>query len=52
MTDQELIKKINSKIVMLKLSIDDLPRIFKRNQLKEVSKITAFIETKSNKLRT
>ena len=28
MTDQELTKKINSKIEMLKLTIDDLPRTF------------------------
>ena len=31
---------------MLKLSIDDLSRIFERNHLKEVKKITAFIENK------
>ena len=37
---------------MLKLSIDDLPRIFERNQLKEVTKITAFTETNLNKLWT
>ena len=44
MADQELIKK--SKIGMLKLSIDDLSRIYERNQLKKVTKITAFIENK------
>ena len=31
---------------MLKLSIDDLSRIYERNQLKKVTKITAFIENK------
>ena len=46
MADQELIKKINSKVGMLKLSIDDLSRLFKRYQLKEVTKTTAFIENK------
>ena len=46
MADQELTKKINSRIGMLKLSIDDLPRILEKNQLKEVTKITTFIENK------
>ena len=46
MADQELRKKINSRIGMLKLSIDDLPRILEKNQLKEVTKIATFIENK------
>ena len=46
MTDQELTNKINSKIGILKLTKDDLPRIFGRNQLKEVTKIVIFIENK------
>ena len=46
MADQELTKKINSRIGMLKLSIDDLPRILEKNQLKEVTKIATFIENK------
>ena len=51
MADQELTKKINSKIGMLKLTIDDLPRIFERNQLKEVTKIATFIENKLEKIQ-
>ena len=31
---------------MLKFTLDDLPRIFERNQLKEVTKIATFIENK------
>ena len=46
MTDQELTNKINSKIEILKLTKDDLPRIFGRNKLKEVTKIVIFIEIK------
>ena len=46
MADQELTKKINSRIGMLKLSIDDLPRILEKNQLKVVTKIATFIENK------
>ena len=46
MADQELTKKTNSKIGMLKLTIDNLPRIFERNQLKEITKIATFIENK------
>ena len=46
MADQELTKKINSRIGMLKLSMDDLPRILEKNQLKEVTKIATFIENK------
>ena len=46
MADQELTKKINSRIGMLKLSIDDLPRILEKNQLNEVTKIATFIENK------
>ena len=41
MADRELTKKINSKIGML-----NLPRIFERNRLKEVTKIATFIENK------
>ena len=52
MTNQEFTKKINSKIGMLKLTIDGLPRILERNQLKEVTKIATFIKKNSNKLRT
>ena len=44
MADQELTKKINSKIGMLKLTTDGLPRTFVRNQLKEITKIATFIE--------
>ena len=51
MTDQELTKKINSKIGMLKLTIDDLPRIFERNQLTEVTKIATFIENKLEQIQ-
>ena len=51
MADQELTKKINSKIGMLKLTIGDLPRIFKRNELKEVTKIATFIEKKVEKIK-
>ena len=46
MADQELTKKTSSKIGMLKLTIDNLPRIFERNQLKEITKIATFIENK------
>ena len=51
MTNQELTKKINSKIGMLKLIIDNLPRIFERNQLKEVTNIATFIENKLEKIQ-
>ena len=51
MTDQELTKKINSKIEMLKLTIDDLPRTLQRNQLKEVTKIATFIENKVEQIQ-
>ena len=51
MTNQELTKKINSKIGMLKLTIDNLPRIFERNQLKEVTNIATFIENKLEKIQ-
>ena len=47
MADQELTKKINSKIVMMKLNIDDLPRIFER----ENSKIATFIENKLKQIQ-
>ena len=46
MADQELTKKINSKRGMLTLTIDDLPRIFQRNQSKEATKIVTFIENR------
>ena len=51
MADQELTKKINSNIGMLKLTIDDLPRIFERNQLKEVTEIATFIENKLEQIQ-
>ena len=51
MTDQELTKKINSKIEMLKLTIDDLARTLQRNQLKEVTKIATFIENKVEQIQ-
>ena len=51
MADQELTKKISSNIGMLKLTIDDLPRIFERNQLKEVTKIATFIENKLEQIQ-
>ena len=51
MADQELTKKINSKIVMMKLNIDDLPRIFERDQLKDVTKIATFIENKLKQIQ-
>ena len=51
MTDQELTKKINSKIEMLKLTIDDLPRTLQRNQLKEVTKIATLIENKVEQIQ-
>ena len=36
---------------MLKLTIDNLPRIFERNQLKEVTKIATFIENKLDQIQ-
>ena len=51
MADQEFIKKINSKIGILKLTIDNLPRLFERNQLKEVTKIATFIENKLEQIQ-
>ena len=51
MTDQELAQKINSKTGMLKLTIDHLPRIFKRNQLMEITKIATFIENKVEQIQ-
>ena len=51
MADQELTEKIHSKIGMLKLTIDDLPRIFQRNQLKELTKIATFIKNKLEQIQ-
>ena len=51
MADEELTKKINSEIGMSKLTIDDLPRIFERKQLKEVTKIATFIENKLEQIQ-
>ena len=51
MTGQELTKKTNSKIGMLKLTIDDLPRTVERNQLKELKKIATFTENKLEQIQ-
>ena len=51
MADEELTMKINSEIGMLKLTIDDLPRLFERKQLKEVTKIATFIENKLEQIQ-
>ena len=51
MVDQELTKKINSKIGAFKLTVDDFSRIFERNQLKEVTKIATFIENKLEQIQ-
>ena len=51
MVDQELTKKINSKIGAFKLTLDDFSRIFERNQLKEVTKIATFIENKLEQIQ-
>ena len=50
-TDQAVTKKINSKIGILKLIILDLPKIFERNQLKEVTKIATFNENKLKQIQ-
>ena len=51
MVDQELTKKINSKIGAFKLTVDDFSRIFERKQLKEVTKIATFIENKLEQIQ-
>ena len=51
MADKELTKKINSKIGMLKLTVDDLLRIFEGNQLKKVTKVTTFIKNKHKQIQ-
>ena len=51
MADKELTKKINSKIGTLKLTVDDLLRIFEGNQLKKVTKVTTFIKNKLKQIQ-
>ena len=46
MTDQELRKNINSNIRMLKLTTENSPKVFERNQLKKATQIASFIENK------
>ena len=49
MTDQELRKNINSNIRMLKLTTENSPKVFERNQLKKATQIASFIENKLEK---
>ena len=49
MTDQELRKNINSNIRMLKLTTENSPKVFERNQLKKATQTASFIENKLEK---